>query len=140
MADLTSFTAVLELIKAIAPYIVALIGMLGGVYAAIRANHNQLTAAYFTKMTAAYERHWEAFTEFVYNPTDETRNAYAVAVYNAVLYSTEDIAKGIQVLHDYAVEYTRSGQHDMCKLDEIAGALEELLHDDVQRLRDRRRD
>ena len=55
----------LELIKVIAPYIAALVGLLGGVYASVRSNSNQLTAAYFNKMTAAYEQHWKAFAEFV---------------------------------------------------------------------------
>ena len=37
-----------ELIAAIAPYVAALVGLLGGVYAVVRSNSNQLTAAYFT--------------------------------------------------------------------------------------------
>ena len=127
----------LELIKAVAPYVAALVGLLGGVYAAVKSNSNQLTAAYFNRMTAAYEQHWKAFTEFVYHPTDETRNAYTVAVYNAVLYSASDAAKGIQVLHHKAIEYTRSGQYDMRQLDEWAGILEEVLHEDVLRFEKR---
>ena len=126
-----------ELISAIAPYVAALVGLLGGVYAVVRSNSNQLTAAYFTRMTAAYEAHWLAFTEFVYRPTDETRNAYAVAVYNAVLYSSEDAAKRIQILFCKATEYTSSGQQDMCELDKWAGELEAILHHDVLRFRGR---
>ena len=72
-----------ELITAIAPYITALVGLLSGVYAVSRANSNQLTSTYFSRMTAAYENHWAAFAEFVYYPNDKTRNAYVVAVYNA---------------------------------------------------------
>ena len=130
----------LELIKAVAPYVAALVGLLGGVYAAVKSNSNQLTAAYFNRMTAAYEKHWEAFAEYVYHPTEQTRNAYTVAVYNAVLYSAPDAAKGIQILHNKAIEHTRSGQYDMSQLDEWAGILEEVLHEDVLRFqkRDRR--
>ena len=50
----------LELIKAVAPYVAALTGLLGGIYAAVKSNSNQLTAAYFNRMTAAYEQHWKA--------------------------------------------------------------------------------
>lgn len=127
----------IELIKAVAPYVAALVGLLGGVYAAVKSNSNQLTAAYFNKMTAAYEQHWKAFTEFVYCPNDVTRNAYTVAVYNAVLYSASDVAKAIQILHDKAIEYTRSGQYDMSQLDKWAGILEETLHEDVLRFQKR---
>lgn len=60
----------LDWIKTIAPYIVAIISLIGGVWVAVRNNKNQLTAAYFDRMTAAYERHWSAFAEFVYEPND----------------------------------------------------------------------
>lgn len=129
----------LELIKAAAPYVAALAGLLGGIYAAVKSNSNQLTAAYFNRMTAAYEQHWNAFVEFAYNPNDENRNAYTASVYNAVLYSAEDAAKGIQVLYRKAIEYTRSGQYDMRQLDEWSGTLEEILHEDVLRFQKRAR-
>ncbi len=126
-----------ELITAIAPYITALVGLLSGVYAVSRANSNQLTSTYFSRMTAAYENHWAAFAEFVYYPNDKTRNAYVVAVYNAVLYSSEDAANGIQALFHKAIEYTRSGQSDARQLDKWAGDLEVILHNDVLRFRER---
>lgn len=135
----TKIDARLEIIKAVAPYIVALVGMLGGIYAAVQNNRNQLTATYFVKMTDAYERHWKAFTEFVYCPNDETRNAYSIAVYNAVLYSTEDIARSIQALYNKAIEPTSSGIPDTRALDELAGELEVLVCKDVRTFRDRLR-
>ena len=126
-----------ELITALAPYITALVGLIGGVYAVVRSNSNQLTATYFARMTAAYEAHWKAFTEFVYHPTDETRNAYVIAVYNAVLYSSEDAAKGLQILFHKAIEHTRSGRYDARELDKWAGDLQVTLHHDVLRFRER---
>ena len=86
----------LEWIKVVAPYIVAIIGLLGGIWVAARNNKNQLTAAYFDRMTAAYEQHWKAFSEFVYEPNDTHRNAYIVALYNARLYASDDVDCGIQ--------------------------------------------
>ena len=127
----------LDWIKTIAPYIVAIISLIGGVWVAVRNNKNQLTAAYFDRMTAAYERHWSAFAEFVYEPNDVHRNAYVVAVYNAVLYASDDVGRGIQALFERAIEYTSSGQNDMHKLDVHAGELEELLRKDVAEFRDR---
>ena len=88
-------------------------------------------------MTASYEQFWNAFTRFVYHPTDETRDQFSVAVYNAVLYSPEDIAEGIQALYHKTIERSRSGQQDAKELDTFAGALEELMHQDVLKFRKR---
>lgn len=85
----------LEWITVVAPYIVAIIGLLGGIWVAVWNNKNQLTAAYFDRMTAAYEQHWKAFAEFVYEPNDVHRNAYVVAVYNAVLYAPDEVGRGV---------------------------------------------
>lgn len=129
----------LGLIESAAPYIVAIIGVIGGVFVAVQNNKNQLTAAYFDRMTAAYEQHWKAFSEFVYEPTDVHRNAYIVAIYNATLYSSSAAADRIQTLFQKAVEYTASGQRDMRELDVYAGLLEELLHKEVSEFHGRRR-
>lgn len=125
-----------EIIVTSAPYIVAILGLLGAVYTAVRANSNQLTAAYFSRMTEAYEQYWKAFSEFVYHPEDSTRNAYTVAVYNAVLYSGKDAATALQVLYHHAIDYT-SGVYDTKDLDRWAGELEKILHEDVARFRNR---
>lgn len=127
----------LEIIGFVAPYATAVIGLLGGVYAAIKSNSNQLTAAYFNRMTSAYETLWQCFTTFVYTPSDEHRNQFSAAVYNAVLYASDDSAKAIQVLFDKTIEYLRSGKQDMQQLDEWAGVLEEQLHEEVATFRHR---
>lgn len=129
----------LEWIKIVAPYIVAIIGLLGGIWVAVRDNKNQLNAAYFDRMTAAYEQHWKAFSEFVYEPNDVHRDAYIVAIYNATLYASDAVAHGIQLLFGKAVEYTASGsQRDRRELDVYIGELEVLLHRDVAKYRDRK--
>ena len=128
----------IEMIKAAAPYITALVGLLGGVYAVVRTNSNQLNSAYFGRMTAAYEQHWQAFSEFVYEPNDKHRNAYIVAVYNAMLYASDDVGRGIQMLFEKAIEYTSSGRCDMRELGMYADELEKLLQKDVVKYRDRK--
>ena len=135
----TRGTDMLEWIKVVAPYIVAIIGLLGGIWVAARNNKNQLTAAYFDRMTAAYEQHWKAFSEFVYEPNDTHRNAYIVALYNARLYASDDVDCGIQILFEKAVEYTSSGRRDIRELDVYAGELEKLLQEDVVKYRSRKR-
>lgn len=134
----TRGTDMLEWIKVVAPYIVAIIGLLGGIWVAARNNKNQLTAAYFDRMTAAYEQHWKAFAEFVYEPNDVHRNAYVVAVYNAVLYAPDEVGRGVQALFEKTIEYTSSGRNDLRGLDVYAGTLEELLRKDVAEFRDRK--
>lgn len=129
----------LEWITVVAPYIVAIIGLLGGIWVAVWNNKNQLTAAYFDRMTAAYEQHWKAFAEFVYEPNDTHRNAYIVALYNARLYASDDVDCGIQILFEKAVEYTSSGRRDIRELDVYAGELEKLLQEDVVKYRSRKR-
>ena len=127
-----------EIIQSVAPYVTAIVGLLGGIYAASKSNSNQLTATYFTHMVEAYEQFWNCFTHFVYRPNDETRNQFSVAVYNAVLYSSEDSAKGIEVLYHKAVDCVR-GQIDTKELDKWAGILEEQLHHEVLTFRARGR-
>ncbi len=119
--------------------IIALVAVLGLIFNKIQERDTALSSAYFSRMTASYEQFWTAFTKFVYAPTDEARDQFAIAVYNAVLYSSEDIAKGIQVLHRKAIERSRTGQRDAKELDELAGALEELMHQDVLMFRKRAR-
>ena len=128
----------LEWITVVDTYIVAIIGLLGGIWVAVWNNKNQLTAAYFDRMTAAYEQHWKAFAEFVYEPNDVHRNAYVVAVYNAVLYAPDEVGRGVQALFEKTIEYTSSGRNDLRGLDVYAGTLEELLRKDVAEFRDRK--
>lgn len=89
-------------------------------------------------MVEAYEQFWVCFTHFVYDPNDETRNQFSVAVYNAVLYSSEDSTKAIQVLYYKAIGYIQ-GQIDTKELDKWAGILEEQLHHEVLTFRTRAR-
>lgn len=127
-----------EIIQTVAPYVTAVAGLLGGMYAASKSNSNQLTAAYFTHMVEAYEHFWNCFNHFVYSPSEETRNQFSVAVYNAVLYASADSASGIQILFYKAIDYT---QEEICleELDEWAGRLEQLLHHEVLTFRTRAR-
>lgn len=117
--------------------IIALVAVLGLIFNKVQERDTALSSAYFSRMTAAYEQFWEAFTRFVYHANDQTRDQLSVAVYNAVLYSSEDIAKGIQVLYYKAIERSRNGQQDAKELDTLAGILEELMHEDVLRFRKR---
>ena len=117
--------------------IIALIAVLGLIFNKVQERDTAFSSAYFSRMTASYEHFWMAFTQFVYHPSDETRDQLAVAVYNAVLYSPEDIAKGIQVLYHKAIERSRRSQQDAKELDILAGELEELMHQDVLNFRKR---
>lgn len=125
-----------EFIKTIAPYVTAIAGLIGGVYAASKTNSNQLTATYFSHMVEAYERFWDCFIHFLYEPNDQTRDQFSVAVYNAALYASEASAEGIQDLYTTAVSYT-NGKIDMKEMDKCAGALSEQLHHEVLTFRGR---
>lgn len=128
---------IIDVILAHLADIIALIAVLGLIFNKIQERDTALSSAYFSRMTASYEQFWNAFTRFVYHPTDETRDQFSVAVYNAVLYSPEDIAEGIQALYHKTIERSRSGQQDAKELDTFAGALEELMHQDVLKFRKR---
>ena len=117
--------------------IVALLAVFGLIFNKVQERDTALSSAYFSRMTAAYEQFWFAFTQFVYHPTDETRDRFALAVYNAVLYSSADIANGIQMLYHSAIERSRRGQTDAKELDILAGDLESLMHKDVLDFRKR---
>lgn len=125
-----------ELIKTVAPYVTAIAGLLGGIYAASKTNSNQLTATYFSHMVEAYERFWDCFIHFLYEPNDQTRDQFSVAVYNAALYASEASAEGIQDLYRKAVAYTQR-KIDMREMDKYAGALSEQLHREVLTFRGR---
>lgn len=129
----------LEWINTLAPYMIAIASVIAGIYSVVCSGGNQLDAAYFEKMTAAYEQHWKAFSEFVYHPSDKTRDAYTVAVYNAVLYASEDVAVGIRLLYNKALDMSCGGYFDTETLDRLAGYLEELLCKDVSRFRARKK-
>lgn len=125
-----------ELIKTVAPYVTAIAGLLGGIYAASKTNSNQLTATYFSHMVEAYERFWDCFIHFLYEPNDQTRDQFSVAVYNAALYASEASAEGIQDLYRKAVAYTQR-KIDMREMDKYAGTLSEQLHREVLTFRGR---
>lgn len=127
----------LSVLLAHASEVVALIAVVGLAVNKIQERTTALTGTYFSKMTASYERFWEAFTLFVYNPNIEHRNQLAIAVYNAVLYSSAEVAGGIQLVYEKAIEYTRSGKLDAKELDLYAGELENLTHKDVLSFRNR---
>lgn len=62
----------LEVLIAILPYVVSVVSVLGVVYTAHQAHNTELTAAYFNKMTAAYEQLMSCLTEFAYTPDPDT--------------------------------------------------------------------
>lgn len=128
---------IIDVILAHLSDIIALIAVLGLIFNKIQERDTALSSAYFSHMAASYEQFWDAFTRFVYHPTDESRDQFSVAVYNAVLYSSEDIAAGIQALYHKALERSRCGQQDAKELDTLAGELEELMHQDVLKFRKR---
>lgn len=123
--------AALETVQILAPYVTAIVALLGSVYAVGRGNRNQLAAAYFEKMSTAYEQHWESFARFVYDPTDETRDAYTVALYNALLYASDGVAVELQSLYRAAISYTRTGGRDVRELDAQTWVLMDLLQEDM---------
>lgn len=126
----------MDTLVALSPYIVAVISIFGVIFTAIKARDTQLSAAYFSKMTTAYEDFWECFTLFVYCPNDETRNRLSVSVYRATLYASEDAAKGIQLLYEKAIVYTHNG--NIAELDRWAGNLQDVLREEVVRFQRRR--
>ena len=116
----------LEWINTLAPYMIAIASVIAGIYSVVCSGGNQLDAAYFEKMTSAYEQHWKAFSEFVYHPSDKTRDAYTIAVY-------------IRLLYNKALDMSCGGCFDTETLDRLAGHLEELLCKDVSRFRARKK-
>ena len=60
-------TTLLTLAEELAPYVVAIISVLGVVFTAYHERASQLKAAYFQKMSDAYEQYFDALVRYVYN-------------------------------------------------------------------------
>lgn len=124
---------------ALSPYIVALISVIGVVYTAAKANKNQLTASYFGKMTEAYEKFYECLVQFVYHPSNATRDALTTATYVAALYSSDKGSAGINLVFRKAIERSQTGHLDAEELDAHVGELTHLLRDELARFHKRDR-
>lgn len=124
---------------ALSPYIVALISVVGVIYTANRTNKNQLTEAYFSKMSAAYERFYDSVIKFIYRPDDDTRNEMITALYVAALYSSKKTSAGLQLVVNKAIERSQRGQLDAKELDLHVGELTALLQEELAEFDNRKR-
>ena len=129
----------LQLIQNIAPYAAALISLSSAVYVTVRTSRNQLTEAYFNRMTDAYERFWAAFVDMVCHPCPEHREKLSLCVYHAVLYSSPKVAHGIQLVYDKALVELSKAQPDKKLLDMYAGELMIIFHEDIEGFRRQKR-
>lgn len=126
-----------DALTTIAPYLVAIISVLGVIYSTRKSKDNQLATAYFNKMTDAYERLMTSFAGFVYHRRESDRDALSFAVYTSVLYANEPCARKIQASYDAVMDAVRYGQIDGKYIDNLLGELESALHEDIALFRSR---
>ena len=118
-------TTLLTLAEELAPYVVAIISVLGVVFTA------QLKAAYFQKMSDAYEQYFDALVRYVYNDPPTGGTSLVVATHTAALYASAEISHHLQLLTKMALSYRQSGTPDIHELTGYLADFSARLHRDV---------
>lgn len=126
-----------DALTTIAPYLVAIISVLGVIYSSRKSKDNQLATAYFNKMTDAYEQLMTSFASFVYHQREIDRDELSFAVYTSILYANESCARKIQASYNVVMDASHSGQLDTKYIDHFLGELESALHEDIALFRSR---
>ena len=90
-------TTLLTLAEELAPYVVAIISVLGVVFTAYHERASQLKAAYFQKMSDAYEQYFDALVRYVYNDPPTGGTSLVVATHTAALYASAEISHHLQL-------------------------------------------
>ena len=106
-------TTLLTLAEELAPYVVAIISVFGVVFTAYHERASQLKAAYFQKMSDAYEQYFDALVRYVYNDPPTGGTSLVVATHTAALYASAEISHHLQLLTKMALSYRQSGTPDM---------------------------
>ena len=116
-------TTLLTLAEELAPYVVAIISVFGVVFTAYHERASQLKAAYFQKMSDAYEQYFDALVRYVYNDPPTGGTSLVVATHTAALYASAEISHHLQLLTKMALSYRQSGTPD---IHELTGYLADL--------------
>ena len=106
-------TTLLTLAEELAPYVVAIISVFGVVFTAYHERASQLKAAYFQKMSDAYEQYFDALVRYVYNDPPTGGTSLVVATHTAALYASAEISHHLQLLTKMALSYRQSGTPDI---------------------------
>ena len=116
-------TTLLTLAEELAPYVVAIISVFGVVFTAYHERASQLKAAYFQKMSDAYEQYFDALVRYVYNdpPTGGT----------SLVVATAQISHHIQLLTKMALSNRQSRLPVIHELTAYLADFSARLHRDV---------
>ena len=124
-------TTLLTLAEELARYVEAIISVLGVVFTAYHERASQLKAAYFQKMSDAYEQYFDALVRYVYNDPPTGGTSLVVATHTAALYASAEISHHLQLLTKMALSYRQSGTPDIHELTGYLADFSARLHRDV---------
>ena len=123
--------SLLTLAEELAPYVVAVISVLGVVFTAYHERASQLKAAYFQKMSDAYEQYFDALVRYVYNDPPGKSTSLVVATHTAALYASAEISGQIEFLTKMALSCRQTGAPDIHELTGYLADFSACLHRDA---------